>query len=312
MSVDRRIFDWQSRSVFDRLTDYVSGLRPLRVPASEADTQEVRLDAFLALADRPVSPVVIRLTDEEAYGHTFDGRTGNLADLRKISANLVYRLSPLSVGDETVLARASALQPGLIDLLHIRTNTLDGIQQKARALGTETTYLETEDGTQGWFLPDHLALRRLEARLRLGAFAALILGLVCLLTGAQNWLDRSLDNALVQEISLRTETARRDATEREIGALGRLAQLRIEDRMPAARLGLLAHLTASTPDTAYWTSLEADPFTIRLGGSSANAAVTLSALSAAYPEQTVRFDQPVSMRADGSQGFVIVIEGLYP
>lgn len=299
---------WQTPSRFERVIGFVLQ-GPGKAAAARQDAEPIPLDDFLSLENKPEQNAQIRLGKSHAYVHEFDGKSVSAADLKKIAANELRRLTPLVDGDETILARQAQGRPNVIEFLHVRNELIDTIESRSRALGLADFRLVPEAGSPAWTPPSqHLAQTR-ETRLMAVALCCLVASVFAFLAGADTWLARSNETALQQERQLRAQLMEREASERETGALGRIASMQPDRRSPSGRLSALAALTENTPQNAWWSEVELNGTAIRLTGNARNAAETLTVLTNAYPDQSVRFTQPVSTRPDGREGFVITIEG---
>lgn len=300
-------FLWQTPSRADRLLAFI-----LRGQDPEQDrpgtAEPIALDDYLSLSGKQRHDLRIHLKRTEAYSHSFDGKSPNTADLKKIAKNELRRLSPLAGEPELVLARQAQDGSGMIEFLHIRESLIDRIEVQSGALGLAGFELVPEGSGHAWRPPSFAAAHARETRLMAASIACLVASVFIFLAGAGAWLDRANASALKRESEVRAALMEREAAERETGALGFIASLRPEFRTPASRLSALATLTDNTPAGAWWSAVELDGDSIRVSGYSQNAAGTLAALAGAYPDRVVRFEQPVSPRPDGTESFLISLE----
>lgn len=263
---------------------------------------------FLAADTRPAPRVNIVLSRRDAFVQQFNGRSASAGDLRKIVANEANRLSPVLNQDMVLLARGAEDAPGQVDLVHVRTADMEAIETKARDLGLASISVSPDDAPHLVFAsPSALSQTHRERRLWTFALLAMVAGMTLALAGLGHGLSAAAGLAEAREAVLRADLLERREAEREIGALGALAALKPENRTSAARLEMLARLNRETPQAAWWTSIEISGSDIRLTGLTDNAASILTALTAAFPDQSVRFDETVSDTPDGKQKFVILV-----
>ncbi|ABI77347.1 pilN family protein [Hyphomonas neptunium ATCC 15444] len=298
---------WPNGDALDQIIGW--GLNRLTRNGRRKSTDTVMsITEFLAASARPSAHVTVWLSRREAFVQTFNGRSASAGDLRKIVANEAGRLSPARNADMVMLARVSSSDRGRVDLVHVRTTDLDAIESKARKLGIASVSLSPEDTPDLTFpSPATLSQTHRERRLWTIALLALIGSLTLALAGLGHGLSEAAKLAETREAALRSELLQRREAEREIGALGALAALKPEARTPPARLEMLARLNEHTPQTAWWTGMDMTGTEIRLTGLSDNAAAVLTALTSAFPDQTVRFEETVADTPEGKQKFVILI-----
>lgn len=299
---------WPDGNLLDRIVAAIV-TRVGRITGRSGEAPiSIACEDFLAVDTRPAARVNIVLSRRDAFVQQFNGRSASAGDLRKIVANEANRLSPVLNEDMVLLARGAEDAPGQVDLVHVRTADMEAIETKARDLGLASVSVSPDDAPNLVFAsPAVLSQTHRERRLWTFALLAMIAAMTLALAGLGHGLSVAASLAQAREAVLRADLLERREAEREIGALGALAALKPENRTSAARLEMLARLNKETPQAAWWTGIEISGSNIRLTGLTDNAASILTALTAAFPDQSVRFDETVSDTPDGKQKFVILI-----
>lgn len=272
--------------------------------------RHIPYEEFETLTQAPGPDICVTLPRSIAFVQSFNGRTRSDSELRKITANELTRLSPLDPAGCSTLAARDASSPNGVCLLHIRQDRLVGIETQADRLGIHQLFLASEAHPDWRFAaPASLSLKRRDRYLTALSLSALIASAALFLTSAEHHLSDRLAESRAREAGLRAELLSRREQERETGALGELAALSPPQLAPGGRLTFLSNLSAAMPDTAWWKRVELNGRAARITGEADSAPDTLKALSSAFPEHRVRFDETVSDTQNGKQIFVIEIAG---
>lgn len=287
--------------VLQRLGDRVS--RALGRSKPKADT--LSETEYLALEKAGSASIDVVLPRSTAFYDSFGLPDARADDLSRIVANDITRLAPLPDPHATVLASRHGPQKNSISLVHIRADRLQRIEEKAAQLGLLSVSACPEDAPSAIRLPTPATSQRIVRERRWYAIAGILI-LIALwsLLATFNFRAQALRADLeANEQVLRTQLLERRTREREIGALGQLAQLNPERRSPMGRLAQLEALVVATPKPTWWKEITLDGTKTALVAQSRNAGETLYELTNALSHMDVQFASAVSETAEGQQSF---------
>lgn len=308
MSIDQHTIFWSEGSRLDRVLARIFVRFGAALGRSSSAAKSIPEYEFLDAQKIKADRVTIELSNTAAFHDQYHAPGTSGSDLRKIIINDTSRITPLTGEPSVMLAQRAADTDEAIDLLHIRQTSLDAIDAKARKLGLASVSLSPESTPQA-SLPTPLsaASSHLERRFKFYALVALLIGIWGLLSALNSKAETRLAAITVSEAVLRTQLLERRSQERDLGALGELAQLNPETLSPQGTLQQIARMTQAFPDSAWWTEFDLGSGVARITGQSSNAGETLSALTAALPSDDVAFDAAVADTDDDKQSFVIRI-----
>ncbi|QSR23094.1 hypothetical protein [Hyphomonas sp. KY3] len=300
---------WPTQGLVDRLLAGI-GHRLNLLTRRPHPVRHIPQHEFETLTQTPGPDICVTLPGSIAFAQSFNGRTRSDAELRKITANELARLSPLDPASCRTLAVRDAGSDNGVCLLHIRQDRLDGLEAQAGRLGIHHLFLASEAHPDWSFAaPASVSFKRRDRYLTALSLSAIIAGAALFLASAEHHLTDRLAESRAREAGLRAELLSRREQERETGALGELAALSPAQLAPGGRLTFLSNLSAAMPETAWWKRVELNGRVARITGEANSAPDALKALSSAFPEHRVRFDEAVSDTQDGKQAFVIEIAG---
>ena len=308
MSVDQHTIFWSEGARIDRVLAHI--FKRLRTATGRRVSQPkiIPEEEFLETKKIKATRVTIELPSTTAFYDQYLAPGTSQSDLRKIITNDTSRISPLTDQPSIMLAQRAVDANEAIDLLHIRQSSLDAIDEKARKLGLVSVSISPQSAPQT-SLPTAISASSLhiERRFKFYALVALLVGTWGLLTALNSKAEERLASITSSEAILRVQLLERRSQERDLGALGELAQMNPEALSPQGTLQRITQLTSAFPTTAWWSEFDLDSGVARVTGQSTNAGETLSAVTAALPSEDVAFDSAVADIDDEKQSFVIRI-----
>lgn len=242
----------------------------------------------------------VELDANQAWQTEYSAPVSNNRDLKAALVQAIPILCPIPPEQATVYATKSDAD-GKLNLLYLRSSQHDKLIAE---IGDTNAF--TQDGTA---FPLEKSLRR--TRLLPGTFiAASFAGLLFANIGMSYLANQSgavNANLRDQEATLRAELKARSDAARQKSTLDVFLATNPAERLPQARLDMLAQYSEATPDGTYWLDVSAEGPETAITGLAQDASKAIADITEALPDKRVSTIGSITADAAGQERFVITI-----
>jgi hypothetical protein len=249
---------------------------------------------------RGQTQTALELHPNQAWRTEFSAPVSNNRDMKAALTQALPALCPFPPEQATIYAAASDTA-SKVDLLFLKTDVHNQLIGEV-----DGTHAFAQDGMT-FKLEKSLRKDRLVPGAIIGATLA---SLLILNFGLSSLVSQSMDantSLRTQEATLRAELKTRSDAARQKSTLDVFLATNPAQRLPQARLNMLARYSEATPDSAYWLDVSVDAAQTTITGSAEDASAAIAEITEALPNERVSTAGSITADTAGRERFVITI-----